>query len=417
MSSRPSTAWQSGSGLPSPRAQADRNPTPRNLDLERPLPPLPPSSSLPDSYEIPALRRKPAPEIPSSTSVKHNRSVSHPFPLFFGGKKLDKKLNDDDFDSSDSGSPSRRDTQKSKTGLAPSTTPTPNTERQPVTGRCMTCDSTVRWPQGLKVFRCTTCLTVNDLEPFDEPSGTPFGERQVLAQKPMPISVERTRSLIDHCLNEYMRQQLDVGARGTGPPPLGEMRPHAHDEGMAANSDIHFDTVASSPAGPSMYTRARDRTISRSGVVKSVQDRDNMPSGNTTSDLPDKMPVSPSRPRQHHIREISRNDTDTAFAYKDPSLSIFRALESYISGCFTGCANMNMSFFLIKPGRETSDQDVKTSKSMGESSSTPQFDPDSFISEFDAKTLLLGDVAENGSWWTGRTDRNESVNDDRIPVA
>lgn len=34
------------------------------------------------------------------------------------------------------------------------------------TGRCMTCHSTVRWPRDLKVFRCTECLTVNDLVPY-----------------------------------------------------------------------------------------------------------------------------------------------------------------------------------------------------------------------------------------------------------
>ncbi len=29
-------------------------------------------------------------------------------------------------------------------------------------------------------------------------------------------------------------------------------------------------------------------------------------------------------------------------------------------------------------------------------------DPSEPISELDAKTLLLGDLAENGSWWTGK---------------
>jgi len=29
----------------------------------------------------------------------------------------------------------------------------------------MTCDSMVRWPKELKVFRCAVCLTINDLKP------------------------------------------------------------------------------------------------------------------------------------------------------------------------------------------------------------------------------------------------------------
>ena len=34
-----------------------------------------------------------------------------------------------------------------------------------ITGKCMTCDCMVRWPKELLVFRCTICLTINDLKP------------------------------------------------------------------------------------------------------------------------------------------------------------------------------------------------------------------------------------------------------------
>lgn len=34
-----------------------------------------------------------------------------------------------------------------------------------VIGKCITCNSTCRWPRYVQVFRCTICLTVNDLEP------------------------------------------------------------------------------------------------------------------------------------------------------------------------------------------------------------------------------------------------------------
>ena len=33
-----------------------------------------------------------------------------------------------------------------------------------VAGKCATCDSLVRWPKRLDVFRCTVCLMVNDLK-------------------------------------------------------------------------------------------------------------------------------------------------------------------------------------------------------------------------------------------------------------
>jgi E3 ubiquitin-protein ligase HECTD2 len=38
-------------------------------------------------------------------------------------------------------------------------------EKDLVTGKCMTCDSMVRWPKNLHVFRCTVCMTINDLKP------------------------------------------------------------------------------------------------------------------------------------------------------------------------------------------------------------------------------------------------------------
>lgn len=38
-------------------------------------------------------------------------------------------------------------------------------DRDLMTGKCMTCDSMVRWPKGLAVFRCSVCVTINDLTP------------------------------------------------------------------------------------------------------------------------------------------------------------------------------------------------------------------------------------------------------------
>ena len=38
-------------------------------------------------------------------------------------------------------------------------------EKHFVTGKCSTCDSRVRWPRHLDMFRCTVCLMVNDLKP------------------------------------------------------------------------------------------------------------------------------------------------------------------------------------------------------------------------------------------------------------
>jgi E3 ubiquitin-protein ligase HECTD2 len=47
----------------------------------------------------------------------------------------------------------------------------------------MTCDSTVRWPKELKVFRCTVCLMINDLKPIVLEARNEDGQRTPIPAK------------------------------------------------------------------------------------------------------------------------------------------------------------------------------------------------------------------------------------------
>ncbi len=112
----------------------------------------------------------------------HARSLSHPFPSLFGGGK---KKNAENWDVG-----LRQDSDGDYTlgfqldGHAPHTVPAQDggarhpDEGDLETGNCMTCDSRVRWPRSLKVFRCGACLMVNDLEPLRRESNhlAPPGE-------------------------------------------------------------------------------------------------------------------------------------------------------------------------------------------------------------------------------------------------
>jgi len=156
-------ANSSTSNGPTPSAQPNPN---------KPLPPSPPRVI---DYEIPILRRKPLQRTPDPASLNHSRSFSHPFPsLFGGGRKSEKKnhLKTDAniYDTTDDDASINGDSaQPNLSGKAPSRNTSQKGNKEPVTGKCMTCDSTVRWPQGLKVYRCTICQTINDLEPYAEP--------------------------------------------------------------------------------------------------------------------------------------------------------------------------------------------------------------------------------------------------------
>lgn len=139
----------------------------RPPENDRPLPP-PPSSSA-DHYDIPTLRRKPLPEPSTSNTPKHNRSFSHPFPSLFGSKKTSDKrspLQQERAGPDNVDGPA--DSGRSKASTPRTLSKTPSRTDLMMTGKCMTCDSTVKWPSGLKVYRCTTCLTINDLEPYLE---------------------------------------------------------------------------------------------------------------------------------------------------------------------------------------------------------------------------------------------------------
>jgi E3 ubiquitin-protein ligase HECTD2 len=125
---------------------------------------------LENAYGIPSLPPPPHQNYGASRSSKptrtpsHGRSMSHPFPsLFSTKKKRHGEITVAGFESTDDDGTSpnaARNIPQQPAGkqMVP--------DKDLMTGKCMTCDSMVRWPKELKVFRCTVCLTINDLKPI-----------------------------------------------------------------------------------------------------------------------------------------------------------------------------------------------------------------------------------------------------------
>ena len=89
---------------------------------------------------------------------------------------------------------------------------------------------------------------------------------------------------------------------------------------------------------------------------------------------------------------------------QNTSRLIFRSLENYIVACFTNIDCLNTSFSVYR----SSQLRRAVSESTAIIASSPPTAKDhialeSASPELDAKTLLLGDFAENGTWWTGRS--------------
>ena len=130
-----------------------------------------------DKFEDPPLHGVPiiasadsiAPSHPGHRA-RHERSHSHPFPSIFGsGRRTDREVEVDDQDEiiDDLHKPpilssglASKDYMSSTSGIHAH-----SAEKDLMTGKCSTCDSTVRWPRHLGVFRCTVCLMINDLKP------------------------------------------------------------------------------------------------------------------------------------------------------------------------------------------------------------------------------------------------------------
>lgn len=97
----------------------------------------------------------------------HVRSLSNPFPALFRGKKRKARkfgtatevLSNADFPCDDFYLPwSPEAAVQGDQG--------PGDMKEFASGNCMTCGSTMRWPKELDVFKCSICVTINDLVPL-----------------------------------------------------------------------------------------------------------------------------------------------------------------------------------------------------------------------------------------------------------
>lgn len=273
--------------------------------------------------------------------------------------------------------------------------------KQPMTGKCMTCDSTVRWPQDVRVFRCTTCLTINDLEMFEPPSNF---NTTTSHRRPVPVSLERTRKLIDNCVDEFLKHTIegDIPAQ----PKLTQSE--------------------------TFFLSDEDQTdVDGKALMSPATGRDSQPFKEI---LPQRRPSDPrllgqspvnhkpthadgrqppyNSPRKRREQPLGPQSGNNLPRHQGSGSEIFRPLENYIADCLTGCTVLNTSFFTVKPVSQKDDRTPRQAQPKHlpmESALTPNSERDVFLSDLDAKMLLLGDFAENGSWWSGKVEAREEV--------
>ena len=186
------------------------------------------------------------------------------------------------------------------------------------------------------------------------------------------MSLEKTRSLIDECLDTYLQARLDSNR------PSAAERIVPKDEGK----------IGSGKPLPNPFRSDVTNAVDSASTFK-------IPSPSRAPPPPPTLNASPT--------EHGDLPGDLQLQSQDPSRSIFRLLENYIIACFTSIECLNTSFSTQRSSqlrRAASENAVIESHlpSNGEdciASKSP-------FPELDAKTLLLGDFAENGMWWIGK---------------
>ncbi|KAK5126025.1 hypothetical protein LTR85_011380 [Meristemomyces frigidus] len=455
-----------------------------NSQREKPLPKAPPPSQTafdppPTLYGERAQPSPPRPHTSAGRQHQHGRSVSHPLPKIFGKKKSARELggfNDTDVPLDDAlvpvldehAPPVPTRVISGRKGGKPD-------EEGRVARRCMCCDSRVLVPKELEKFRCMGCQTINDLHPLAEqrdekekaagrraeafPGGLPPGARTA------PLSVERTRIIIDRCLVTYLEARC---RRQEPPPPLASppamlspkkeipaqaipVRPR---ETNGEGKQLSDAPVSSSPPDtPDL----NDAPTAHSATIRDFKDIDFFSYMRTDTPPPESQPTPhgpgppsapssrkpvPARPnrkpppppvnvtRRTPSQKLQPNGSPTPNGLPSPRLQlsprptnaelkartrydrariIFRPLEEYLMASFGDYQSLNTAFSTVRPllqGRTRSESSIKTPPP--EPAASGQQSPFDGMSEFDAKTLLCGELGENSSWWTGKLDRIRS---------
>ncbi|KAI3195741.1 hypothetical protein CBS147311_7851 [Penicillium roqueforti] len=353
----------------------------------------------------------------SSYHRGHSRSISNPFAGF--GRKRDKTVakyatwDSDDDDDDEVTYPLEPESSSPRKGAAPG--------NDLAEGKCQTCDATVRWPRHLKVFRCTDCLMITDLEPIshdskDKPPQGSQGGASNLASKVFPLTANQIRGMVGGCLNMYFDSLLDNSPRSWLSPdddrknkPLPNLPPmQDHASGPKNLSPPRTGDSRSRSASHSSERERLAASKENSGYLTPPSVRWE---GNDT----------PVRVRANSdLRSTPKLDSRTQdvsqagnpeFQSCDNRTHIFKRLENTIATAFKGCDCLNESFTTYPPPRSArAASNGNPPKTKMEPTTMPQPAQDAPVFEPDAKTFLLGDLTENSSWWMNEWAETEGQN-------
>ncbi|CAH0059561.1 unnamed protein product [Clonostachys solani] len=362
------------------------------------------TSSSDHDLHPPTPNRKPA----------HSRSMSNPFPSLFKKKKAgsatEPTTHQDNKDHAVSMAP-RQDGDTQKRG-------TPMNGREFATGTCMTCGATVRWPKELNVFKCTICVTINDLSPLKNlrvqsgSSAAPANRntsKGTSSHRPTAhLSLDYSNKVIRQSIHRYLSSKLCKPRQELLSPKQGQPQPSLQTpDGRQEKNTIRNPPESGKAPSPyvSTYVFDEEPTLHPN------------PSRTGNTSVRSHSTTFPEKPSLQGIAWNSAPRTQTSKPSRGPRDDpkwIFKQVEDYLLSCFSSFNGINASFYTRHPRhtpRVGSESWGRRQQPIASREPRAPNKPEvqSHVYELDPKLLLLGDFAENGTWWAGAQEEGEAT--------
>ncbi|KAI8247107.1 putative E3 ubiquitin-protein ligase [Colletotrichum sp. SAR 10_77] len=292
--------------------------------------------------------------------------MSHPFPALFSKKKRPEPTTyETDSDSDDAPVMTKPlgNTQKNTHKRGGANGSRDGGSRDFATGNCMTCGSLVRWPRDLRVFKCTVCLTINDLPPDqqaranagpkwlqrpsqDSTSPQKQPPRPADRYEARPISLDQTKRLIRQCIRNHLTRAI----RRTS--SFEDERREVLEKHLAPSHADNGDRPCTSRQMGSGVHRRQNSHDNRPAYLFPEQptlhpnpQRVPPPSRSFSSSYPERPPSM----RQLAAEASGPRPADPRCWQADDPKRIFKPLEDYIMTCFNSFHCVNSSFLSRRP--------------------------------------------------------------------
>ena len=239
------------------------------------------------------------------------------------------------------------------------------------------------------------------------------------------VSIDKSKSLVDKCITQYLQSRLGVCSRAREDNGLlfspgiphatgGAKKSTGHQNNNPRTSGARIPAVLDTIAQPGL-NEFQD-VFRECGLTAGLRDL-SLPFHNTTfepdthtfnAQSTDYAVPSPTRKAPPPPIESSDRVTDSLppnirLLESGNPKSIFRPLENYVLACFNNCDCLNASFLTPRPSQPARAASEGANVITSPRKSADWRCPEESLPGIDAKTLLLGDFAENGMWWTGRS--------------